>query len=293
MTRQMLTVQKGTYGLGPNLASTGPTLRFSHGGRDEGFDAMLIAYAETGDGLAIMVNANDNSRAVARIVNYVARTYNWPSYPQPPVETVELANDPALAQAVAGRYEFANNNMVALVAKDGRVFFDVNGLPDEAFVIAKDGRLVSTERPVSFRPVRGANGEIEALELIQGSATRRIPRIGPLFSDHAAADPDPELTRKLKGVLDAFAAGGEAVTSSQLLTAGARTNLARAIPDLKGARSITFAGAQDVTGRGIERHGHKIARVLHYRVETPAGVKLVLVHLDPDGLVADYDVVSR
>ena len=45
MTRQMLTDQKNSVGLGLFLAGKGPTLRFSHGGRDEGFDAFLEAFA--------------------------------------------------------------------------------------------------------------------------------------------------------------------------------------------------------------------------------------------------------
>jgi hypothetical protein len=186
-----------------------------------------------------------------------------------------------------------NNSMITLIPAQGRLFVDVNGLPDEELIAGKDGRFVSAERPLSFRLLRAASGEVEALELTQGGAVRRIPRIGPLFPERTPSDPDPALTSKLSSALQAFAAGGAAVTESPLLTAGARGALARPVAELRDARALTFAAAQDVTGRGIERHGHAIARVLHYRVDTPAGVRLVLIHLDPAGLVADYDVVSR
>jgi len=81
MTRQMLTVQKGNSGLGLGLDGSGKTQRFSHGGRDEGFDAFMLAYAESGQGVVIMINANDNSGAVNRIVDAVRREYNWPDPP--------------------------------------------------------------------------------------------------------------------------------------------------------------------------------------------------------------------
>src|SRR5439155_5918597 len=68
MTRQMLTVQKGNFGLGLSLNGSGKQLRFSHGGRDEGFDTVLLADAESGHGVVIMINANDNSKAVERII---------------------------------------------------------------------------------------------------------------------------------------------------------------------------------------------------------------------------------
>ena len=61
MAREMLTEQKDSYGLGFGLEGSGAALRFGHGGRDEGFDARLTACAETGQGAAIMINANDNS----------------------------------------------------------------------------------------------------------------------------------------------------------------------------------------------------------------------------------------
>jgi hypothetical protein len=45
--------------------------------------------------------------------------------------------------------------------------------------------------------------------------------------------------------------------------------------------------------RGIERHGHAVAEVLHYRVQTANGERLLIVHLDHDGLITDYDLVNR
>jgi len=78
MTRQMLTVQKGNKGLGFGLDGNGSKLRFFHGGRDQGFDALLMAYAESGQGVVIMINANDNSGAGKRIVDAVSKEYHWP-----------------------------------------------------------------------------------------------------------------------------------------------------------------------------------------------------------------------
>jgi hypothetical protein len=50
MTRQMLTSQKDNDGLGVFLSGDGRKLQFSHNGRDEGFDATMTAFAETGQG---------------------------------------------------------------------------------------------------------------------------------------------------------------------------------------------------------------------------------------------------
>ena len=295
MTRQMLTVQKGTYGLGPGLAGAGPTLRFSHGGRDEGFDALLIAYAETGDGAVIMINANDNSRFMNRIMNFIAKKYKWPDYAVPVPEVVEPVQIAADAlDAVAGRYEFRNNNMITLIPHNGRISIDVNGLPDEEFVPVADGRFVSVDNPSSFKLVRNASGEVEALEWTNSSGTRKIPRIGPLFGrPMVGRDPDPTLTTNIMTVLQLFVQGGQPVKDSPLLTPGARNVFSNANPATRDVSSLTFVTAQDVTGRGIERHGYPIARVVHYRMATTGGERLLLVHLDANGLVADYDIVIR
>jgi hypothetical protein len=84
MTRQMLTVQKGNSGLGLARDGDGKTLRFSHGGRDEGFDTFLLASAESGQGVVIMINANDNSGAVQRPVDAVRQEYHCPEPPYVP-----------------------------------------------------------------------------------------------------------------------------------------------------------------------------------------------------------------
>ena len=78
MTREMLTVQKDNFGLGWFLEGKGETRRFSHRGRDEGFDTYLVAGIESGQGLVIMINQNDDTGALMRIFGVVSKKYDWP-----------------------------------------------------------------------------------------------------------------------------------------------------------------------------------------------------------------------
>ena len=74
------TLKQGSgWGLGWSLDGSGKTLRFSHGGRDEGFDAFVTAFAEGGRGAVVLINANDNSGAVHRVVEAIAQQYQWPA----------------------------------------------------------------------------------------------------------------------------------------------------------------------------------------------------------------------
>src|SRR5262249_21499412 len=63
-------------GLGIFVDGSQAALRFSHGGRNQGFDSFMIAYASAGKGAVIMMNANDSGTGRA-IVNAIAQQYGW------------------------------------------------------------------------------------------------------------------------------------------------------------------------------------------------------------------------
>lgn len=75
--RRMLVNERNNDGLGVFLGGNGKTLRFFHEGVDAGFDASMNAYAETGQGAVIMINANNRSSAVMRIMFAIGREYRW------------------------------------------------------------------------------------------------------------------------------------------------------------------------------------------------------------------------
>lgn len=77
LTRQMLTPQKDNDGLGVFLSGSGKGLQFWHNGRNEGFDSLIGAGAKSGKGAVIMINANDDSRALNKIMKAIAAEYRW------------------------------------------------------------------------------------------------------------------------------------------------------------------------------------------------------------------------
>jgi hypothetical protein len=76
--KQMLTLHQGSFGLGWMLQGHGKTLRFSHGGSDEGFECVLTASAETGQALAIMVNCNVDFNFFKEVEMAIVREFQWP-----------------------------------------------------------------------------------------------------------------------------------------------------------------------------------------------------------------------
>jgi len=294
-TREMLTKLKNNYGLGVGLNGEGRTLRFAHGGRDEGFDAMLMAYAETGQGAVIMINANDNSRMVSRILSRIASEYGWPDFPTSvPMKHPVADVDGKTLDAYAGRYEFANNRMLTFVTDRGRLFTQVDGFVDEEFVPETATRFLSAERGAQVTFTKDNNGEVNGFEWKENAEARKVPRIGPLVrASKLGADPDPARTRAVEAALKALAQGGKTVEEALGITPGARKDFAGGTPALAGIKSLSFVSAQDVRGRGIERHEGKVGSVLYYKLVTEKAVRYVLIHLTAEGLVTDYDVVDN
>jgi CubicO group peptidase (beta-lactamase class C family) len=296
MTRQMLTVEKNGDGLGFFLDGTGRTLVFNHGGRDDGFDASLNALAETGQGLVVMINANDNSSMMNRIVGFVAKKYGWPalvpSYVPPVASAEPLA--PGRLQPFTGRYEFSNNNMLTLVAVNGRLFTMSGGLPDEEFVDVGGGRFASMDRDARLAFVRDAGGAITALTWTRGDNVRTAPRIGPLVRALGRQlDPDPAFTARLDATLRAMTRGGSAVATAPALTPGAQRDFSGgAWPVVAGYVGVGYISGHSVAERGLERHGHLVDRIAYYVLTTEGRRRALMVYITKDGLITDFDDVD-
>lgn len=301
MARQFVTEQKGGSGLGIAVQGTGASLQFSHGGRDEGFDASLEAFAATGQGVAIMINANDNSRFMGTITQYIARLYHWPV-------SWTTADAPVVAHGVrlpaerltqfAGYYERAENQMITLVPNQAGTGLATltDGLPDEEFLAVDSLHFGSSERNFRFEVVVDAGGAATGIRWRRGTEPERLaPRVAPLPSSRQpASDPDPGMTTRITAALRAMEQGGTALANAPDIAPGTRKDFARGLGStFDGMGTLTYVGQEDVSSRGIHRHGGDVARVLYYRVNLKAGERYLLVHLTSEGSVTDYDLGER
>ena len=79
MTCEMLTRQKDDSGLGLFLG--GNPLKFGHNGDTRGFNSVMVAFAETGQGAVILMNANTDIEVLKNIlVEAIGEQYHWPGY---------------------------------------------------------------------------------------------------------------------------------------------------------------------------------------------------------------------
>ncbi len=79
---ELLTPQKNApnIGIGFMLKGEGESAMFLHGGKNEGFVAMAVAYKNSGIGAVVMVNSNEGYPLLNEILNAIAVEYNWPGY---------------------------------------------------------------------------------------------------------------------------------------------------------------------------------------------------------------------
>jgi len=73
----MLTEHKASWGLGPELHKRGSGLAFGHGGKNAGFTNYMLAYADSGDGFAIMANGDSASPVIEELRIAISEYYGW------------------------------------------------------------------------------------------------------------------------------------------------------------------------------------------------------------------------
>jgi tetratricopeptide (TPR) repeat protein len=76
-TREMLKPQIEQIGLGFFLASHKNPEEFGHNGADEGFQALLIIFADSGKGVAIMANSDNGISVANALTQSITKEYGW------------------------------------------------------------------------------------------------------------------------------------------------------------------------------------------------------------------------
>jgi len=123
----MLTRQMESDGLGVFLDGQGSTLRFSHGGANEGFQCLYVAYARTGQGAAIMTNSDAGGALIPEIMFAIAHEYGWQDYA--PKEHSQIKLEPAVLRGYAGNYELAPHFFLTVTMEGDQLVTQATGQP--------------------------------------------------------------------------------------------------------------------------------------------------------------------
>ncbi len=80
LTTEMVTPGKGDWGLGLEIGGSASNRYFSHGGVNEGYESLFVAYEHDGDGAVVMTNAQGGSRLASEVMSSIAAAYEWPDF---------------------------------------------------------------------------------------------------------------------------------------------------------------------------------------------------------------------
>jgi CubicO group peptidase (beta-lactamase class C family) len=117
MTKQMLVAGQGHYGLGLDIGGSSENPYFTHGGVDEGFEGVFVAYQRNGDGAVVMTNAQGGLLLAYEVVGSIASVYGWPDFRPIVRETVKV--DPAVLSTYTGVYDLTTTFSITVTLEKG------------------------------------------------------------------------------------------------------------------------------------------------------------------------------
>jgi CubicO group peptidase (beta-lactamase class C family) len=154
---ELLTIQKGQYGLGVGIDGEGASLRFAHGGANEGYRCYFVMHRESGNGAVIMANSDRGDALNNEVLRAIAAAEEWPDFKTAAKTAVSL---PAAAcKSYEGRYPlggmtvriaceggaivgYVRGDRVEFAAESEKTFFSVDGsAPALRFNALPDGGM--------------------------------------------------------------------------------------------------------------------------------------------------------
>jgi CubicO group peptidase (beta-lactamase class C family) len=125
MTKEMLTPGTGKWGLGLQIGGAETNPYFGHGGVNAGFESVMEAYENDGEGAVVMTNAQGGSRLADEVMRSIATVYHWPDF-QPKVRAV-VTVDPKILASYEGTYELTPTFSIVVTVEDGRLVTQGSG----------------------------------------------------------------------------------------------------------------------------------------------------------------------
>lgn len=194
LAREMLTPQRDQMGLGFVLRGDDAHGYFAHSGGNVGYVAHFEMLADTGQGIAVMINSDAGLALSPLIMASVAKAYGWPLQDRTEMsparierlfarldslasKRVKIAVDAAVLARYVGRYELAPGMLFDITLADGQLQLQLDNQPK--FPLFADSEttffLDAVDARITFAV--GASGQATALVLHQGGRDQRAAKV--------------------------------------------------------------------------------------------------------------------
>ena len=167
MTEKMLSKHLGDWGLGPSLAGENDSLRFSHGGSNEGYKCQMMGFAHQGQGVVLMSNSDNGIALIGEVLRAISDVYDWGLYNPIKKEVVKL--EPEQLERFAGKYRLNEEVSIDLWVQDGQLW--VKQLWDGAeYELYPESELsfFETEEGIVFQFVQSEESDIVGFSVYGG-----------------------------------------------------------------------------------------------------------------------------
>ena len=175
MAQEMLTGRIDNAGLGVFLAGpNGSSRRFTHSGRNAGFDSRIVAYKNGGQGAVIMINRNNNEAFIDEVLESVAREYGWPDYLSSAPQSVYAEVTASIQASYAGEYQAAGRPALTIVLENEKLFARPAGGTWFRLYPSSATDFFATENETRWTFVKGAEGKVT--EVLSRTGNREVRR---------------------------------------------------------------------------------------------------------------------
>jgi CubicO group peptidase (beta-lactamase class C family) len=174
MTRQMLTAGMGSWGLGLQIGGAPGNPYFSHGGVNEGFINIFVAYEKNGEGAAVMTNSDNGGVLGDEIMRSLAAEYNWPDWK--PIVRTAVPVDPKILAQYAGSYALAPNLDLVISLENNQLMAQPAGQSKDPIYPESETMFFSIVAGAEIEFLKDDHGKVTSLILHHGGHDRKIAK---------------------------------------------------------------------------------------------------------------------
>jgi CubicO group peptidase (beta-lactamase class C family) len=174
MTAGMLKPGIGHWGLGLEIGGADANPYFSHGGANEGFRNIFVAYEKGGEGAAVMTSGDAGGLLGDEILHSIAAEYGWPDYR--PTVRAAIQVDPKILGQYAGTYELQKGFDLVVTVQDGKLITQATGQGKVPLYAESETKFFPTVIPAEIEFFRDDQGKVSFLVLHQNGNEMKAPK---------------------------------------------------------------------------------------------------------------------
>jgi CubicO group peptidase (beta-lactamase class C family) len=162
---QMLTPVVENVGIGFMINGKENSLRFGHGGWNEGFVSQMTMYKDNGMGAVIMVNSNEGEGILREIERAIAREYGWPEGLTEERKAVKVSTE--ALDVLIGEYGGETGFKCTITRENDRLFLKPTTQPAIELFAESDTKFFAKVLNAELTFEKGDGGEVKELTLQQ------------------------------------------------------------------------------------------------------------------------------